>query len=295
MIDLHIHTKCSDGCNTPSEILKMAEDLKLEYISITDHDTCQAYFEIEKNRKIYSGKIIAGCEMQTTFKGLNIEVLCYGIEYEKVNNWCEKKFSIEVKKRQVLEEILRGIKVCNDLNIKYDKDVLLKSNEVRSSSNILLMEICKYEENKDKFPEDAWNNLEVFYRKYRSNEEDVWYIGERNIFPSLGELIQLVKEDGGLLFLAHPCEYKIYDMDIFLKELFFEHKLDGIECYHSTFTDEESEFLVRFCSQNNLYISGGTDYHGGEVRKGNSIGIGTGNMNIKTDTIKDWVNKVKII
>ena len=39
MIDLHIHTKYSDGVDSVEEILKKAEDKKLKAISITDHDT----------------------------------------------------------------------------------------------------------------------------------------------------------------------------------------------------------------------------------------------------------------
>ena len=38
-VDLHIHSTASDGTLTPSEILELADDLKLGAISITDHDT----------------------------------------------------------------------------------------------------------------------------------------------------------------------------------------------------------------------------------------------------------------
>lgn len=56
MIDLHIHTNCSDGTDTVEEVLKKAEKLKLKYISITDHDNCNSYKQIEKG--IFHGKII---------------------------------------------------------------------------------------------------------------------------------------------------------------------------------------------------------------------------------------------
>ena len=41
MIDMHMHTTYSDGADSLIEVLKKAESLKLEYISITDHDTCE--------------------------------------------------------------------------------------------------------------------------------------------------------------------------------------------------------------------------------------------------------------
>ncbi len=66
MIDLHIHTTYSDGSDSPIEILKQAEKLKLKYISITDHDNCNAYKELQKIdvKKYYSGIIVPGIEIK---------------------------------------------------------------------------------------------------------------------------------------------------------------------------------------------------------------------------------------
>ena len=57
MIDLHIHTTYSDGADNLIEVLKKAEALKLEVISITDHDNCKAYRELNKInvKQYYSG------------------------------------------------------------------------------------------------------------------------------------------------------------------------------------------------------------------------------------------------
>ena len=66
MIDLHIHSTYSDGSCSVKEILQEAENKKLEYISITDHDCVNAYKELE-NMNIntyYKGKIIVGCEFK---------------------------------------------------------------------------------------------------------------------------------------------------------------------------------------------------------------------------------------
>ena len=55
MIDLHMHTVYSDGSKTVEEILKMCEKRKLEYISITDHNNCEVYYdEALKNNKIFN-------------------------------------------------------------------------------------------------------------------------------------------------------------------------------------------------------------------------------------------------
>ena len=61
MIDLHLHTHHSDGTDSVEELLINAQKSDMEVISITDHDTIDAYKEIENNKSLldlYSGKII---------------------------------------------------------------------------------------------------------------------------------------------------------------------------------------------------------------------------------------------
>lgn len=67
MIDLHMHTKYSDGSDSLCELLTRVENKKLNTISITDHNTALAYEEMEKIdlRKYYTGKIIPGIELNT--------------------------------------------------------------------------------------------------------------------------------------------------------------------------------------------------------------------------------------
>ena len=48
MIDLHLHSRFSDGLDTPSQLIDKALDLKLKAIALTDHDT------IEGNKEFLS-------------------------------------------------------------------------------------------------------------------------------------------------------------------------------------------------------------------------------------------------
>ena len=89
MVDLHMHTKNSDGTDNVKNLLKLCEEKKIEIISITDHDTCKSYVDMQKLdwRNIYSGKIIPGCEITTSYKGRIVEILGYGVEPEVINEY----------------------------------------------------------------------------------------------------------------------------------------------------------------------------------------------------------------
>lgn len=43
IIDLHVHTNCSDGSMTPKEVIDEAVKNGVSVISIADHDTIDAY------------------------------------------------------------------------------------------------------------------------------------------------------------------------------------------------------------------------------------------------------------
>ena len=46
-------------------------------------------------------------------------------------------------------------------------------------------------------------------------------------------------------------------------------------------------FLIDYCKNNNLLISGGSDYHG-KNKKNTYLGIGKGNMNIPINILDNW-------
>ena len=45
MIDLHTHTNCSDGTDSPRELVNKAIVQGLEVLGITDHDTTSGWQE----------------------------------------------------------------------------------------------------------------------------------------------------------------------------------------------------------------------------------------------------------
>ncbi|NLM89932.1 MAG: PHP domain-containing protein, partial [Candidatus Cloacimonetes bacterium] len=59
-VNLHLHTNVSDGNISPKELIKRAQEIGLDLISITDHDIADAYTQIPEN--IAPLKILPGME-----------------------------------------------------------------------------------------------------------------------------------------------------------------------------------------------------------------------------------------
>ncbi len=295
MIDLHIHTNHSDGSDDVISILKKAEAKKLKVISITDHDTCSAYQELEQLnvREFFNGNIIIGVELKTHINGYKIELLGLNVDYKYINNEVNKYYLPQKEKRKIEKE--RLLKICNDLGVKLDTVFNDEYNPYEEyAGSYIYKHIIKHEENKRffknrQFPECFYN----FYREHLSNPDSVFYVDLLDIIPDINTIIKLIKESGGLVFIPHPFIYKENSMNI-LKSLINNYKIDGIECYYHNHTDEEIAFLVNLCQKNNLLVSGGSDYHG-ISRPNVKLGVIQKNKSIPFEIIQNWYDKNKIL
>ena len=291
MIDMHMHTIYSDGDKTVEQVLKMCEERKLEYISITDHNTCKQYEDDAFHKNIFMGKIIKGVEMNATFKNKKIEVLGYKIkEPQIIEEWSQKFFSEKILKEQQEEEKRKLLDICNKKGLIYDESKIEKNIPVTDYITIYIYkELMRHEENYEILGEFL-KSLNIFIRKGLMNPDSEYYTGSDNTSkPQYKDVINVIHKAGGLVFLAHPFEYRFDDTIDFIDELRKEKELDGIECFHPSADEDKMIMLAKYAKRNNLYISGGSDYHG-KKKPDIEVGIGRGNLNISKEVIEEWIN-----
>ena len=294
MIDLHMHTTYSDGADSLIEVLKKAESLKLEYISITDHDTCEGYKELAKLyvKKYFSGQIINGVEIKCAYKKRLIEILGYKVDPKVINNFMEEFH--KTKSKEILQQKYFDIlhERCKDMGLVMSKKEDIEFNPKTDWASIKIYnDIKAHEENKLKVPDDFWSEFNIFSKKYCGDVNYPLYIDKSEDYLQLDEAIKLVKDAGGLVFLPHIFIYKwAEDKKKLLDDIVAEYDIDGIECMHSEFSQDDIDYLLEYTQKNNFYRSGGSDYHG-KNKVGIEMAVGKGNLKIESYLIQDWVNK----
>lgn len=285
MIDLHTHTNYSDGTWNLIELLKEAEKTGIEVLSITDHDTIEVYNELEniKYNEIFKGVILPGIEFNTVYDGVAFHLLAYNFDYKKLNNWIYKKYT--KNKPNLKKEFEFMLNSCKKNNIKIGK---LDYNENKDwPIDIIFSEIKKYDENKKYFKETEWNDIDVFFNSCITNKNFPVFVDFSIHYPNAKEVSEIVRKAGGKLFIAHAFKYNLDNTINFINILNNDNIIDGIEVYHSSFNLEQTNILKKYCKDNKLLMSGGSDCHG-DKKKNRKIGIGYGEMNISKNILNDW-------
>lgn len=291
MVDMHIHTTCSDGTKTPEEILKKAENIGLDYISITDHESCKAYNEIkEKNLKqYYNGTLIPGVELKVAYKGRIIDILGYGINTDKLQQWLDDFYKDKTHAQVQTKYLKIMYQKFKELGCVLTSFEEINWDPVHDWANpTIYKELKKYPQNEEKCPKDMWEDFENFRHKYCYNKNSFIYIDKTKDFTTIEEGIKQIHKAGGLAFLAHIYIYEwAEDKKALIDDLVNNYNFDGIECYYSKFTNGQSEYVLEVCKKRNLYKSGGCDYHG-ENSPGIQLGVGKGNLKIPNEIIEEW-------
>lgn len=81
MIDLQMHTTCSDGALTPDELVAKCAAEGLEVISVTDHDTVDHVAEVLEAGRRHGVQVIPGTELSVEWHGKRFHMLAYGFDY----------------------------------------------------------------------------------------------------------------------------------------------------------------------------------------------------------------------
>ena len=248
LVDFHMHSIYSDGVKSPEELLRHALDCTLFMMALTDHDeidgikalrTAQEQLDPEKTIKI-----INGCEFSADYKDKSIHIL--GYRFDETNK--ELRDFIEYFKSKREERIDEIIRRCNNAGYFISKDELLKKfpkTQAYGRPHIgqLLIDGGYAKDINDVFKDILRKDSPCYVPKVKI---EVPYI------------IDIIHKAGGLAVMAHP---KLVTSDEYVVEM-LAYDFDGMEVYHTKHNDDDVKRYKALAKEHNLFITGGSDYHG---------------------------------
>lgn len=245
--DLHCHTTCSDGTATPRELIQLACTIGLKGLSITDHDTIEAYQEATPAAAEKNLPLVPGLELSTVHKKASIHVLAYSFALDScpIREFCMQQRERRENRNRMILDLLAARGMPLSAGDFREGDLSAQSQRSFGRPHIAMAMIRK----------GYVTSLQQAFQEYIGEGKPCYAPGNRF---SVEETIDIIHQGRGLAVIAHP--HLIENVAI-VKDL-LSMDFDGIEGYYARFPRSEQERWVKIGARKGWLITGGSDYHG---------------------------------
>lgn len=241
IVDLHSHSRFSDGASSIAELVYSYSKAGVEMMSLTDHDTILGITEARYKAEKHNILFVDGVEISTGDHD-NLHFLGYNFDLKNTAllNLLEKNKNLRA------ERVKRTIKLLQENGIKITlEEILQVAKGVLSRAHIADFLRRRHL---------GYTRADIF-KKYLGKGCPAYV---PPMAATVKETIETIRQAGGKCFIAHPGLVKEY-WDF---KTWVSWGLDGIEVYYPSHREALREELLQIAKRYNLLVSGGSDYHG---------------------------------
>jgi hypothetical protein len=246
--DLHIHTYCSDGQQSPQEVADAAKKVGLGLLAVTDHDNMNASDEMKKIASAMGIIAVDGIEI-SAYADTKIHILGYNLDR---SNPAFKKFmqGLIDGAQERTQDILAKLK-RHGVNLTMES--VLKERKC-SLSPIHSMYIARAAARKG-----YGGSPSDFFLSYLAYGKCGYSAICR---PTPRDAVEFIKECGGVSSLAHPGRITMEkEQKVKLIDDLVSCGLDGIEAVYSGHTESDTAYYKEIAAERHLLVTGGSDTH----------------------------------
>lgn len=248
-IDLHAHSRASDGTQSPEELVRAAGDAGLDVLAITDHDTAEGWVEAESTAREIGLELVRGMEVSTRHEGHGVHLLAYLPDptYPPLVEELAKILEGRSGRLPAMLALLRetGIDITDDDVRRVAGDTAATGRPHVADALVALGVVG--------------DRTEAF-RRYLSPGRPAY---ANRYAASLETMIRTVAEAGGVTVIAHPWGRHGQERpdEATLAHL-VEVGLCGIEVDHQDHGASARERLHAIARNLDLVATGSSDHHG---------------------------------
>lgn len=246
-LDLHMHSRMSDGTLSPEAVVDAAADAHLDVISLTDHDTVAGVRRAQAHAQGRDLEVIPGIEVSASWDEGEIHILGYFIDpdhprMQEHGSWAAGR------RRERMEAMVTGLQ-AQGVDVTMD-DVLTQAGDDMGS--LARPHLARALE-----ANGVVTSASDAFVHWIGNEHEA-FVPTRLLSPE--DTIELIAEAGGVSVWAHPRESSIDDLLPGLVRA----GLDGLEVYRPNHSRDRTRRLEGRARSAGLLVTGGSDWHGPE-------------------------------
>ena len=285
MIDLHTHTKASDGTYTPEELMEYALTKNLKAIAITDHDTINGLepaHQYLKDHNISNDRLelINGIELSTNIPKYDFDVHILGLFVDPSNPVFQEGLVRIIKDRERRNVIMLKLvqEAGYDITWKEITDYAGDSIITRAHFAKILIQKGYFNTNNEVFNKVLGNGKAA-------------YVPRDNVNAKFA--IELILNSGGIPVIAHPTLYGLDSNGLYaLIDELKGYGLVGIESVYSLYSKKQAAAMSHIANRFGLLETGGSDFHGSN-KPGNDLAVGHGDLCVADELLaklKNYLN-----
>lgn len=260
MIDLHAHTTCSDGTDTPLALVKKAAASGITVLGVTDHDSTSGW--TEATSALHGNLQLAlGAEVSClTTDGISVHML--GLLFDGENQALQKLLSDSRDTRiPRMKKMIENLQAAGyEISLE---DVQAATPDGATVGRPHLADALvakKIVKSRDEAFTDLLHNNSPFYVSHFA--------------PTPEDAIKAIRVAGGVAVIAHPfASRRGQTLDANAFAPLVAAGLNGIEVFHRDQSADERSQLLAVASELGLVVTGSSDYHG--TGKLNQLGENT--------------------
>ena len=193
-IDLHSHTKFSDGHLTPEELILRAHTMQVDALAVTDHDTVAGLEEAQatQSKQIRALTMIDGVEISTTGHSFDIHIV--GLNVDRHCTTFLERLQGQSQTREA-----RAEKIADKLEKCGFEGVLTRAKALAGVGQVTRAHFARVLVNNYGVP-----SMDAAFKKYLGKGKRAAVKAE---WPSIETAIEWIHDAGGQAVLAHPAHY----------------------------------------------------------------------------------------
>jgi len=250
-IDLHMHTRVSDGTDDPSEMISRVKEAGIGLFAVSDHDEVKGCGIVQSMWKEGDPRFLCGVEFSCKDEEGQYHILAYGHEPDAaaVRAAAEKGHNFRLSKLKARAKALE-----EEFGFTFPEEEIAKLLALDNPGKPHLgnlMVTLGYAPDRSTAITEYINKVHVGGQEYLRPEE----------------AIEAALKSGWIPVLAHPSYGRGDDlilgeaMDKRLKKL-IGFGLQGVEAFYSGFSVKLRLEVLHFARKYDLYVTAGSDYHG---------------------------------
>ena len=269
--DLHIHSNCSDGTMTPTELVRLAQQRGLKAVALCDHNTVAGLPEFLGAAAGSDLWAVPGIEFSTDYENAELHILALFVKPQHYAVITGKMEQMLRDKEQSNRNLVAGLKNAG-VPIDYD-EICASRPKGNINRAVLAAEMVRL---------GYCENVRDAFKDWLSEKHGYYRPPKR---PDALETIRFIQSIGAVSVLAHPfLSLEEEHLRVFLPQA-AEAGLAAMEVYYPKFSAEQMALAKLLAEKHGLLLSGGSDFHGTN-KPDIQMGTGRGNLHIPCDLLE---------